>query len=66
MLHLLILWFVLGLQDPETIPVLEVGKTVTGEIAEDDPVVETEILTRDYSDAPVRGKTLNQTILVYL
>jgi len=26
MLHLLILWFVLGLQDPETLPVLEVGR----------------------------------------
>ena len=62
MLHLLILWFVLGFQDPESLPVLEVGKTVTGEITEDDPVIETEILKKGYTEAPTRGEAYRLNI----
>ncbi len=36
---------------------LEVGKTIEGEITEEDPVIETEILHPGYSTAPVRGRT---------
>ena len=57
MLHLLILWMALGFQEPNTLPVLEVGKIVTEEITEDDPVVETKILKTRHTDATERGKT---------
>ena len=44
-------------EDPAgTPPLLEVGKSIEGEIVASDPIIETDILKTQYANAPVRGK----------
>src|SRR5262245_56278378 len=52
-----IVFALLAAEDPASLPLLEAGKPLQGNICESDPVIETEILRKQYAAAPVRGRS---------